>query len=100
MACVTCGGLLAAHATGVSSARARHLVPRVDQSALAVSVADSGREIGFIMFTYGKKQERYMLAAAGVAFIVYPYFTPTTISMMVVGLLLGAGTWLGIRSGW
>ena len=73
-------------------------MPSIDPTWLFLSLIPGG--IGFVLFAYAKKQERYMLAAGGVAFMVYPYFTPTTISMTVVGVILGIGVWLSVRSGW
>ena len=55
--------------------------------------------LGFILFVYGKKQLRWPQMVAGLAFMVYPYFTPTVTSMIVVGTLLGALLWTAIRLG-
>jgi hypothetical protein len=56
--------------------------------------------IGFVLFVYGKKQQRAIHLLAGLAFMVYPYFTPTATSMSVVGVALGAALWLAVRAGW
>jgi predicted phage tail protein len=56
--------------------------------------------IGFVLLVYGKKQFRWPQIVAGVAFMVYPYFTPTVMSLTVVGTLLGALLWTVIRLGW
>jgi len=56
--------------------------------------------IGFVLFVYGKKQSRWPQLVAGLAFMVYPYFTPSIASMTVVGGLLGAALWVAIRGGW
>lgn len=73
-------------------------MPSIDPLWLFLSLIPGG--IGFVLFTYGKKRERYVHAAVGVAFIVYPYFTPTVTSMTLVGVALGAGLWLAVRAGW
>jgi hypothetical protein len=73
-------------------------VPSIDPTWLFLSLIPGG--IGFVLFRYGKKQERWPQLATGVAFIVYPYFTPTLVSMVVVGAALGAALWLAVRSGW
>ena len=73
-------------------------MPSIDPTWLFLSLIPGG--IGFVLFAYGKKQERYVHAAAGVAFMVYPYFTPTVLSMTLVGVALGAGLWLAVRAGW
>jgi hypothetical protein len=56
--------------------------------------------IGFVMFVYGKKLGRWPHLTAGLAFIVYPYFTPTVPSLLGVGALIGAAFWLAVRQGW
>ena len=56
--------------------------------------------IGFVLLVYGKKQLRWPQMVAGLAFMVYPYFTPTVMSMVAVGALLGALLWMAIRLGW
>jgi hypothetical protein len=69
-----------------------------DPTWLFLSMIPSG--IGFVLFVYGKKQGRWPQLAAGLAFMVYPYFTPTIVSMAAVGALLGAGLWIALRGGW
>jgi hypothetical protein len=70
----------------------------MDATWLFLSLIPGG--IGFFLFAYGRKQERWTLVVAGLAFMVYPYFTSTTTSMTVVGVALGAGLWLALRAGW
>jgi hypothetical protein len=48
-----------------------------------VSVIAAG--VGFVLFVYGKKQQRWPHLAAGLLFMVYPYFTPTVLSLCVTG---------------
>jgi hypothetical protein len=56
--------------------------------------------VGFVLFVYGKKQARWGLVAAGIVFMVYPYFTETIAALVGVGLLLGVATWVAINAGW
>ena len=70
----------------------------MDATWLFLSLVPGG--IGFFLFAYGKKQQRWTLVVAGLAFMVYPYFTATTTSMTVVGVALGAALWLALRTGW
>ena len=56
--------------------------------------------IGFVLFVYGKKQQRWTLMIAGVVFSVYPYFTQTIASLLGVGVLLSVGLWMAVRAGW
>ena len=73
-------------------------MPSLDPTWLFLSLIPGG--IGFVLFRYGKKQGRWPQLVAGVAFIVYPYFTPTIASMIAVGAALGAALWLAVRTGW
>jgi hypothetical protein len=57
--------------------------------------------VGMVLFVYGKKQGRWGMVVAGLVFMVYPYFTETITSLLVVGVVLGVLTWAGMRdSGW
>ena len=46
-----------------------------DPTWLFLSLIPSG--IGFVLFVYGKKQERWPHLLAGIVFSIYPYFTPS-----------------------
>ena len=56
--------------------------------------------VGFVLFVYGKKQERWPHLAAGLAFMVYPYFATSVRSLVVAGVALGVALWLAVRAGW
>ena len=70
----------------------------LDPTWLFLSLIPSG--IGFVLFVYGKKQERWPHMLAGIVFSVYPYFTPSSVVMVLVGVALGMGLWLAVRAGW
>jgi len=70
----------------------------LDATWLFLSLIPGG--IGFVLFVYGKKQARWPQLVAGLAFMVYPYFTPSVVSMTLVGALLGGALWVAIRGGW
>ena len=70
----------------------------LDPTWLFLSLIPSG--IGFVLFVYGKKQERMPLMLGGIVFSVYPYFTSSIIALVGVGAALGAGLWLAVRAGW
>jgi drug/metabolite transporter (DMT)-like permease len=56
--------------------------------------------IGFVLFVYGKKQQRMPQLFAGVLFMVYPYFV-TSVSLMVgIGVAIGVALWWVIRAGY
>jgi hypothetical protein len=70
----------------------------MDPTWLFLSLIPGG--IGFVMFVYGKKQERWVYLVAGMIFMSYPYFTTTATSLTAVGLALGAALWFAVRAGW
>ena len=70
----------------------------IDPVWLFASLVPSG--IGFVLFVYGKKQSRVVYFVAGLAFMAYPYFTPSLTALVGVGVALGAALWLAVRGGW
>ena len=69
-----------------------------DPTWLFLSLFPSGA--GFVLFVYGRKQQRWPLLGFGIAFMVYPYFTPTIATLVGAGAVLTAAIWLTIRAGW
>jgi hypothetical protein len=79
--------------------RRRYHVPvSLDPTWLFLSLIPSG--VGFVLFVYGKKQQRWPQLAAGIGFMVYPYFTASTLSLTIVGVGMGIALWLALRAGW
>jgi hypothetical protein len=70
----------------------------IDPTWLFLSLIPSG--IGFVLFVYGKKQERWPQLAGGLALMVYPYFATSIGTLVGVGLALGAAVWSAVRLGW
>ncbi len=70
----------------------------LDPTWLFLSLIPGG--IGFVLFVYGKKQERWPQLVAGLAFMVYPYFATSVWSLTLVGVALGVALWLAVRAGW
>jgi predicted phage tail protein len=56
--------------------------------------------IGFVLFVYGKKQERWPQLVAGLLLMVYPYFTDSIAALAGGGIAIVAGLWLAVRGGW
>jgi hypothetical protein len=65
---------------------------------LFLSLIPSG--IGLVLLMYGKKQERWAHAAAGLALMVYPYFATNVTTLLVGGGAIWLGLWYAIRLGW
>jgi hypothetical protein len=70
----------------------------LDPTWLFLSLLTSG--VGFVLFVYGKKQQRWPQLVGGIVFSVYPYFTPSVGALVGVGTVLGVGVWAAIRMGW
>jgi hypothetical protein len=70
----------------------------LDPTWLFLSLIPGG--IGFVLLVYGKKQGRIAYIVTGLAFMVYPYFATTVLSLIIVGAFLGLGLWLAVRLDW
>jgi hypothetical protein len=69
-----------------------------DPASLFLSLVLSGA--GFVLFVYGKKQERWPYLVAGLVYMVYPYFLDGVTANLLAGVALAVGLWLGVRAGW
>jgi hypothetical protein len=69
-----------------------------DPTMLVLSLVPSG--IGFVLFVYGKKQERWTHLVAGLALMIYPYFANTVMQMLIGGALIGGAFWWALQNGW
>jgi len=74
------------------------MIVAMDATLMILSSIPGG--IGFVLLVYGKKYGRVPHLVTGVAFLVYPYFTESALSMLGVGLVIGAAFWLALRAGW
>jgi hypothetical protein len=69
-----------------------------DPSSLFLSLIVSS--VGFVLFTYGRKQDRFPHLAAGLVLMIYPYFVGSAVPMLLVGAAIVGGLWLAVRSGY
>jgi len=69
-----------------------------DPTWLLLSMIPSG--VGFVLFMYGKKQERLPQLVVGLLMMVYPYFVSSVSTLVVVGLILWGALWYALRLGW
>ena len=69
-----------------------------DPTWLFASLVPGG--VGFVLLVYGRKQRRWPQLVAGLALMVYPYFTAGTVSLVVVGVLIGLALWSTLWLGW
>jgi hypothetical protein len=70
----------------------------IDPTWLFLSLFPSGA--GFVLFVYGKKEQRWPQLGAGLLLMVYPYFATSTTTLVAGGLIVGIGLWGAIRLGW
>jgi len=70
----------------------------LDPTWIFLSMIPAG--IGFVLFVYGKKQQRWPHLVAGIAMMGYPYFATTAVSMTVVGMLICTALWFALRLGY
>ena len=70
----------------------------VDPTWLLVSLIPNG--VGFVLFVYGKKQQRWPHLVAGLLLMVYPFFTTTLTSLLITGAAIGGVLWYVVRLGW
>jgi len=68
-----------------------------DPTLLILSILPS--TVGFALFTYGRKQQRWPQFAVGILFMVYPYFTGTVATMVGAGLFLSAALYVMLAVG-
>jgi hypothetical protein len=69
-----------------------------DPTLLMLSLVPSG--IGFVLFMYGRKQQRWPQLVAGILLMIYPYFVETVLAMIGVGIAIGAGMYALIANDW
>jgi hypothetical protein len=56
--------------------------------------------VGLGLSGYGKKAGRLPQLVVGLVMLVYPYFVPKVVPMVLVAAALLGAMWLAIRRGW
>jgi hypothetical protein len=69
-----------------------------DSTLLFLSLITGGA--GFVLLTYGKKQDRWPQMIAGLALMVYPYFVSTVLMTVAIAIAIVAALWIAVRQGW
>ncbi len=70
----------------------------LDASSLIAGFVVSG--VGFVLFTYGRKQGRAPQFVVGLILMIFPYFVPSVLLMLGIGTLLCALCYLAMRAGY
>lgn len=73
-------------------------MPELDGNSILASLLVSG--VGFVLFSYGRKQVRYPQIVAGLVLIVFPYFVTGVLPMLAVAAVILALFVASIRLGW
>jgi len=68
-----------------------------ESSSLIASLVVSS--IGFVVFVYGKRQQRVPQVVVGLALMGFPYLVPSVAIMGAIAGVLLIGLWLAIRFG-
>src|SRR5437868_3130683 len=82
----------------IATASYHHVRMQLDATWLFLSMIPGG--IGFVLFIYGKKQQRWPHLVAGLLLMAYPYLATTVMSLTVVGVAICAALWVVLRMGW
>ena len=69
-----------------------------DPAFLLLSLVSSGT--GFVLFRYGRKEERVIFVIGGILRRLYPYVVSTVTWLVLVGALIGAAVWFATTLGW
>jgi hypothetical protein len=70
----------------------------LDASSLIAGLVVSG--IGYVLFTYGRKQARPPQILGGLLLMVFPYFVPSVPWMLLVAAALCGLVWVSVRAGY
>jgi hypothetical protein len=70
----------------------------LDPTWILLSMIPSGA--GFVLFMYGKKQERLPQLVVGLLMMIYPYLVSGVSALIGIGLVLWACLWYALRLGW
>lgn len=68
-----------------------------DPTLLMLSLLPSG--IGWVLFTYGRKEQRWPQLVCGLLLMVYPYFAGSVAMLLGGCALLGASLYLMLAVG-
>jgi hypothetical protein len=69
----------------------------LETSSLVASIIVSS--IGFVVFVYGKRQQRVPQIVVGLLLMGFPYLVPGVLLMAGIAALLLVGLWAAIRFG-
>lgn len=56
--------------------------------------------VGYVAFSYGRRQRRLPQLLAGLTLLVFPYFVDSVLLMLVIAAALVLLMWLALKLGW
>ncbi len=56
--------------------------------------------VGFVLLTYGRRMSRAPHLIAGLVLLVYPYFVPGFLIMLLIAAVIIGVLWFAVRLGW
>jgi hypothetical protein len=68
-----------------------------DPTLLMLSLVPSG--VGWVLFTYGRKEQRWPQLCCGIALMVYPYFAGSMATLVGGGVLVSAALYVMLAVG-
>jgi hypothetical protein len=71
---------------------------QLDASSIIAGLGVSS--VGFVLFKYGRKQQRPPQMLGGLLLMVFPYFIPSVVWMLAVGALICVLLWVAVRAGY
>ncbi len=69
----------------------------LDPGYLVVSLLVSS--IGFVMFVYGKKQQRPVQLGSGLLLLIFPFFVHNALWLSLIGAVVCAVVWGSVKAG-
>jgi hypothetical protein len=70
----------------------------IDPSWIMLQLVVGGA--GFILFTYGRRQERMPHLLAGLLLMVLPFVATASTSLLLASAAVAVVTWWAVRLGW
>jgi hypothetical protein len=71
---------------------------QLDASSIIAGLGVSS--VGFVLFRYGRKQQRPPQMLGGLLLMVFPYFVPSVVWMLALGGVICVLLWVAVRAGY
>jgi hypothetical protein len=71
---------------------------QLDASSIIAGLGVSS--VGFVLFRYGRKQQRPPQMLGGLLLMVFPYFVPSVAWMLALGGVICVLLWVAVRAGY